>query len=99
MTYLGDASKLPDAVELTDKTVLIDASRMGTGETMFRLLRTRLEPVRKAGAAVILVSTPQFGGMVDMVHADGSRLKLAYEAKKENGNKTGQLVLLSLIHI
>ncbi|MBP7408112.1 MAG: M28 family peptidase [Flavobacteriales bacterium] len=61
---------------------------------MFRLLRTRLEPVRKGGAAVILVSMPQFGGLVDMVHADGSRLKLAYETKKDGVGQAGQLVLL-----
>jgi len=94
LIYLGDGSKLPDALDLTDKAVLIDASGMGTGEAMFRLLRTRLEPVRKGGAAVILVSMPQFGGLVDMVHADGSRLKLAYETKKDGVGQAGQLVLL-----
>lgn len=94
LTYLGDASRSLDGLDLSGKAVLIDASKMDVGETMFRALRTRMEPVRKAGAAVILVSMPQFGGLVDMVHTDGGRLKLAYEAKKENGNPAGQLLLL-----
>ena len=92
--WLGDGKVLPPGMDLTNKVVLLDGTRMGKGAAVLGPLRATLEPVRRAGAAVIILSVPEFGGLVDQVHADGSRLSLAYEANSTAPKQGGQLIIV-----
>lgn len=94
LVYMGNASRIPQGIDLAGKAVLVNGSGVGTGGLMFGLLRSRLEPIRKAGAAVIFMNVPGLGGLAGMVHAGGTRMKLAYEAANGKEDRTGQLLLL-----
>ncbi len=95
LIYLDGGNNLPTGLDLTNKLVLLDGSRMGKGDAVLGPLRAALEPVRRAGAAVIFLSMPEFGSLVNQVHADGSSLSLAYESTGTTKTKQGgQLIVM-----
>ncbi len=94
MTYVGDGSVVPGKVAITGRTILMDGGSLGRGEEVISKLRTRVEELRKRGANLILVSTPDLLEFEAYVHG-GSRMRLADQNITKKSGPAGQLVLVS----
>lgn len=92
--FIGDAAELPKKA-MKGATVLIDAKGMGTGAELLGVLRGRLEPVRAAGPALILVSVPELRTMVEGMHLGGTRMSLADTEKPARAMETtAQMIMV-----
>ncbi|HRH37176.1 MAG TPA: M28 family peptidase [Flavobacteriales bacterium] len=92
--WVSDNVNTLSADQLKDRVVIVDAAKWGAGESLFVEMRRRLDRIRAAGAAVILVSVPDLVSIEQLVHRGGSRMKLAYEAEKPTTG-TGQAIMMS----
>lgn len=94
LVYLGDAKTLP-TTDLQGKDVLIDGAGIAITETSLKDLSTRIDPIRKAGARVVLVSYPRLAGLTDQVHIPDGRMRLLEANGRENvPAKSTQVILM-----
>jgi len=91
--YLGAADRVPKW-PLTGKVVLVDAAGMGSGAAVLGPLRTRLDGVRAAGAAVILVSVPSLEDLAKEVHLPSTSVRLPEPGKGPQRTTSGSQTIL-----
>lgn len=93
VVHLGGAEGIPKD-GLNGAVVLVNASGMGQGLDVLGTLRTRLDAVRAAGAALILVSVPSLATMVEGMHLSGTTLRLAYQVKTKTPTSSGAQMIM-----
>lgn len=94
VVYLGDASRMP-GFPLVGRTVLIDAALLGDAVSMLDILRSRMEVLRAASAAVVLVSVPDFPELLRGLHLPRSTVRLADAPHRATTPPSGlQMILM-----
>ncbi|MBK8498994.1 MAG: M28 family peptidase [Flavobacteriales bacterium] len=95
VVFLGEAkATLKDKV-VHGQDVVVDGAALGEGEPAMLLLRTRIEAVRKQEPRTIWVTMPDLTSWREMVHAGGTRMRLASETQGLRvGSRGAQLVMV-----
>lgn len=95
IVFLGEAKAPYKDKTVRGHDVVVDGGAIGNGEQAMLLLRKRIEALRAQEPRSIWVSIPDIGAWREMVHAGGSRMRLASETQAaRNGSRGAQLVIV-----
>ncbi|HQW04919.1 MAG TPA: M28 family peptidase [Flavobacteriales bacterium] len=93
VVYLGNGEKLPK-VPLGGRVIVLDGTTMGDTPALMSRLSERMQDLRKADAAVVLVGVPSVSAMANEVHLPASRVRLASGSGKESTPPTTQMIVI-----